>query len=137
MNEDSQIFSRAYLRPSVWSNVVFLIPLGFALAAHLTWYSALLSAAIFFSVLYHSFEHETLHRIDVFLALSVISANLYLCYLSHIWNIYVALAIISVVIAFYFFFQEQKGHREFNHALWHIWCGVISVWCIVAYALKG
>ena len=117
----------------VWSNVPFIIPAGIAVYKGLWAYGALIAVAAGVSYYYHHTDETALKRVDKFLAYSVITANLYVLYLSNFRLPYFLIAIVFVAIAFYFFLTGKDHKYDVYHGMWHFCSVIITLMCVLAY----
>lgn len=118
------------IQSAVRSNVFFLIPLGMALWYGLFLHSVLILWVMIFSTLFHLSVKKKFKIMDNLFAYLLIASNLYLLYLSHFQEPYFVLALLFVVIWFYFLFKKKKDDYE-----WHISSTIISILCILAYVM--
>lgn len=122
------------LKFKVWSNVFFGIPLLLTIYYGLFIHSILISAVIIFSTFFHINNEKKWGILDQTFATGLITYNLYLCYLSDFRQPHFFLALLFVVVAFYFYFKQKKANYDLNHSLWHLSSVVITILCIFAYA---
>ena len=116
------------LKSKVWSNIVFAIPLAIAIHNQIFFHSLLILLTMTFSPLYHYFNETKFHIIDKISAYSIITYNLYLCYLSNFKPSYFIPALFFVLIGSYFLFIKKKDDYE-----WHISCAIITTLCLLSY----
>ena len=116
------------IKSKVWSNFFFAIPLVLALYHQLFFHSALIMSVIIFSSIYHYSEEKKFGIADRIFAYSLIAYNLYICYLANFKFPYFYLALLFVLIGFYFFFIKKKDDYE-----WHISSALITIFCLLAY----
>lgn len=117
----------------IWSNIFFLIPLLLSIYYQIWVHSMLIFAVMVFSTFYHIKNEKKWDVVDKTAAISLISFNLYLCYLSNFRQPYFFLALFFVMVAFYFYFKQKKSNYDLNHSLWHLSSVFITVLCVVAY----
>jgi hypothetical protein len=119
-----------HIKPKVWSNAFFLVPLVYAICNSLFIYSIIFLLAIIFSTLYHLSNEKRFSILDKIFVYLVIGYNLYLCYLSNFNEPFFLIALMYVGIGFYFLYYKNKDDYE-----WHASCALISLFCLLAYAL--
>ena len=117
----------------IWSNVPFLIPGLIAIYKGLWAYGALIIIAAGVSYYYHHTDETALKRVDKTLAYTVITANLYILYLSKFKQPYFVIALLFVAIAFFFFFNGKEHKYDVYHGMWHLCSVVITLMCVLAY----
>lgn len=117
----------------VWSNFPFLIPAALAFYKGLPIYGLLITVATIISYIHHTKGGNIIKRVDQFLALSVISANLYVLYLAGFPPLNFGVALLFVALAFYFFFKGKDHKYDVYHGLWHLCSVVITILCVLAY----
>ncbi len=125
------------IRFKILSNAFYLVPLVLALYFHL-WPTALLCFLVAaFGVRYHLHnESRRFLLLDSLSAWSLIGTNLVLCYLGDFRAPYFWIAFLFVLLAFlYSFYLERRGHYGLNHGLWHLYGALITLFCILTYAL--
>ena len=115
-------------KSKVRSHIFFLVPLVMALYHHLRIYSILILLVIIFSTAYHRSNEKKYHIRDTIFAYGLIIYNLAICYLSHFKEPYFALALLFVIIGFYFFFWKKRDDYE-----WHISAAIVTMCCLLAY----
>ena len=123
------------IRPKVWSNLFYLIPLGFSLYYQIFIQSFLIFSSFIFSILFHINDEKKFVVFDYLFPFLLIFYNIYLCYLSEFKRPYFGIALFFVVVSLYFYFKTDKKTYELNHSLWHFFSAVITVFCILAYSL--
>ena len=117
----------------IWSNVPFFVPAGLAFMKGLWAYGLLFALAASVSLYYHLSNEKELKRLDKILAYSVIAANLYILYLSGFKLPYFPIALIFVVIAFYFLLSGKDHKYDVYHGMWHFCSVIITLMCVLAY----
>lgn len=117
----------------IWSNVPFLFPGLIAIYKGLWAYGALIIIAAGVSYYYHHTDETALKRVDKTLAYTVITANLYILYLSKFKQPYFVIALLFVAIAFFFFFNGKEHKYDVYHGMWHLCSVVITLMCVLAY----
>jgi hypothetical protein len=132
MIKKSTLISKKDIIP-LWSNLPFFIPAAIACYKGLWFYGAIIAAAALVSLYYHHTDEVGLKRTDKVLAYSVIFSNLYILYLSDFKQPYFSVAIIFVIIAFYFFLNGKEHKYDVYHGLWHLCSAVIMLMCVLAY----
>ena len=111
----------------------FLIPGLIAIYKGLWAYGALIIIAAGVSYYYHHTDETALKRVDKTLAYTVITANLYILYLSKFKQPYFVIALLFVAIAFFFFFNGKEHKYDVYHGMWHLCSVVITLMCVLAY----
>lgn len=119
----------------IWSNIFFLIPLLLSIYYQIWVHSVLILSVMIFSTLCHINHEKKWAIIDQISAIALMLFNLYLVYLSHFRQPYFFLVLFFVVVAFYFYLKQRKSNYNLNHSLWHLSSVVITVLCILAYAI--
>lgn len=117
----------------LWSNVPFVIPGLLAVYKGLWAYGLLIIVAAGVSYYYHHTDETALKRVDKVLAYSVITANLFVLYLSHFRQPYFVIALLFVAIAFFFFFNGKEHKYDVYHGMWHLCSVIITMMCVLAY----
>jgi len=128
----AKILSNKEIIP-VWSNVPFLLPSILALSKGLWLYAALIASASCVSLYYHLTNERGLKKTDKVLAYGVIISNLYIIYLADFKQPYFSVAIVFVIIAFYFFLNGKEHKYDVYHGLWHLCSAVITLMCVLAF----
>ena len=95
--------------------------------------NGIIAAAALVSLYYHHTDEVGLKRTDKVLAYSVILSNLYILYLSDFKQPYFSVAIIFVIIAFYFLLTGKEHKYDVYHGVWHLCSVVITLMCVLAY----
>lgn len=132
MTKTSTFISKKDIIP-LWSNLPFFIPAAIACYKGLWLYGAIIAAAALVSLYYHHTDEVGLKRTDKVLAYSVILSNLYILYLSDFKQPYFSVAIIFVIIAFYFLLTGKEHKYDVYHGIWHLCSVVITLMCVLAY----
>ena len=132
MIKKSTFISKKDIIP-LWSNLPFFIPAAIACYKGLWLYGAIIVAAALVSLYYHHTDEVGLKRTDKVLAYSVILSNLYILYLSDFKQPYFSVAIIFVIIAFYFLLTGKEHKYDVYHGVWHLCSVVITLMCVLAY----
>ena len=115
-------------KSKVRSHIFFLVPLLIAVYHQLRIYTILIALVIIFSTAYHRSNEKEYHIRDNIFAYGLIIYNLYICYLSQFKEPYFALALLFVIIGFYFFFWKKRDDYER-----HISAAMVTMCCILAY----
>ena len=116
---------------AIFSSLLFLIPAYFSAEYKLYWHFTILILVILFSIRFHFSGEKNFVRTDKFLAILLMIGNLYLLYLGKFHFFYTSLAIVFVLMAF-FFFKREKINYPLNHSLWHLSSIIITLLCIFA-----
>lgn len=116
------------IKSSVWSNVFFLIPLIIASYYDLFILSIILFFVIICSILFHLNTNKKFEILDKVFAYLLIFYNLYLCYLSNFKQPYFSLALLFVLLGFYFLYVRNKDDYE-----WHALSVAITILCMLTY----
>jgi hypothetical protein len=116
------------------STLFFLAPLLLAIYFRI-WISALLLVGVIFaSFKYHLANEKKFSKIDRLHAWLLIASNLVICYLGKFKLPFFAIALLLVVLSFYFYIQENKNQKyDINHSLWHISSSLITVFSILTF----
>jgi hypothetical protein len=127
---------RAYSDCAVWTNLLFVAPLAFALYLHLYLYAGVLITSMVFSVLYHHAHESEYSRPDRLAAYTLIVGNAVLCVFGGLGTLYVTLLIMLSMLAVFFRNRELrvKDGYAFNHALWHGFAACVTLVSILIYA---
>lgn len=122
----------------IWSNVLYVLPLSLAVFYNLYLEAFFIILSTIASILYH-LSREKNHKlfvIDNVCSLLLIGSNLYLCYLSDFKGPYFQLAMIFVLIAFYYYFKAQKNNYPLHHSMWHIACAIITTFSVLSITIN-
>lgn len=117
----------------LWSNAPFLLPGLIAIYKGLWAYGALIIIAAMVSFYYHYTNETGLKRVDKVLAYLVILTNLYILYLAGFKQPYFIVALVFVVLSFYFFLNGKDHKYAVYHGMWHLCSVVITMMCVLAY----
>lgn len=115
------------------SNIFFIIPLGLAIYFNIWILWIILTIVVIFSSLYHQSNERKWKTYDEIFAIFLMTYNLYLCFLGNFTQPYFLLCIISVIVALWFYFRENKSNYEYNHSLRHIFSASITILCILVF----
>jgi hypothetical protein len=118
------------LKSGVWSNSFFIIPLALALYFEIFIHAIIIFTVIILSTVFHITKGKKWENIDKIFAYLLIGYNLYLCYLSSFRTPFFLLAILFVLIGCYFYFYKKRDDWE-----WHLASALITVFCILGFAL--
>ena len=117
-----------------WSNLFLLIPLVMAIYYNVYWYSIILFTIIVVSFDFHFFnEAKEVYYLDVIFSSAVMLSNFILLFLGHWLLPYSLLAILSALIALFFYFYRSKHDYYFNHSLWHIFSALVCIFCLMTF----
>jgi hypothetical protein len=118
------------------SNLFYLIPFAIAIHWHF-WITAFLCLAIIlFGTIYHFYKERWFFWPDSISAWALIFTNVELCYWGHFTIPYFWLVCFFVALAcFQHFYLQEKNNYDLNHGLWHIYGALITLFCILTYAL--
>jgi len=126
------IFSeKSFLK--IWSNLAFLVPFFVAVINGLLVYSFVVLVCAVVSTIYHYYDEKRFAILDMITANSLIFSNLVLSYLFNFSFPFFYVAMVFVVIAFYYFFKQHKSNKIYNHAMWHMSSVIITMMCIFGY----
>ena len=121
------------MKLKITTELLFIIPLALAFWGKLYWYGIIIILSIISALLYHIYNEKKYFLLDVTLSVALITTNLYFLYLSGFKYPYFYLALIALIVSFYFWFRAQKKNYDFNHSMWHIASVMITLFCILAY----
>jgi hypothetical protein len=110
-----------------------LVPAALAASKGLWLYGLLIALSALVSLYYHHTNETGLKRTDKLLAYSVIASNLYILYLTDFRQPYFSIAIIFVILAFYFLLNGKEHKYDVYHGLWHLCSVVITLMCVLAF----
>ncbi len=116
------------IKSKVWSNLFFIIPFIIAIYYELFFHSLLIILVLVSSSIYHYSNEKKFRIFDKIFAYSLIAYNLYLCYLAKFKFPYFWIALLFMIIGFYFLFIKKKDDYE-----WHISSVIITIFCLFAY----
>jgi len=129
MNIETKSY-KALLRPAVWSNTIFLVPLVVALHFRIVVGAVFIVSVFVFSFLYHVLsekEDGSLLSLDRVFAGMLTLYNAVLVAFGDFTYPYFHLTIIVVFVAMYLFRLQQREWSKGNfvkydtyHALWHL-----------------
>ena len=119
----------------IWTNVFLLIPMMIAFSNHLYFYSIILPCLFVSSILFHTYREKKFEMLDRTLVLLLMGTNLFYIYLGHFKYPYFYLALISVVLAFRFYFlkNQTKGQYNIHHGTWHIFGAIITIFSMLTF----
>jgi len=103
------------------------------LAAGFYIYGAIIAFSMTTALLYHLNHERKYLTVDVVASTILILTNLYFAYLSNFKFPYFHLAIVSLIISFYFWLRAQKTSYNFNHSMWHVASVMITIFCLLTY----
>ncbi len=118
------------MKPSTYSNVLFLIPFFLALYFGLYLYAFVIFFVITVSLSYHHSNREKFIKADENTSWLLITSNLYLCFLGNFHTPHFLYALLLVAISSYFYFNQKKNY-ELYHSLWHVGSVGITVLSII------
>ncbi len=117
----------------VWSNVIFLVPLVFAICWSVSWYAGAVLLSATFSFAYHHSRERSYKRVDLALALTLIFSNFILLFGGSFKPVGVSLAaLFMAVIALYFYFSQHKDYRNY-HSMYHILSAAVCTLCLIVF----
>jgi len=119
----------------IYTSLFFLVPMFLALYFKIYLMAILLLTVTIFSIIFHIFDEKKLKIIDPIFAYILIASNLYLCFLFRFNLIYFLPAPLFVLLALICLVKEKKNY-ELYHSLWHIFSGIITIFCILGYISK-
>lgn len=119
----------------IYTSLFFLVPMFLALYFKIYLMAILLLTVTIFSIIFHIFDEKKLKIIDPIFAYILIASNLYLCFLFRFNLIYFLPALLFVLLALICLVREKKNY-ELYHSLWHIFSGIITIFCILGYISK-
>lgn len=122
----------------IWSNAFYILTLLLSGFYNLQVEAFFIILSMTASVFYHFFREKNhqLFIIDSVCSLLLIGSNLYLSYLSNFKWPYFYLAVLFVVVAFYFYFRAQRSNYQFYHSIWHIACALITTFSIMSIIIN-
>lgn len=117
-----------------WSNLFFLIPFIYSLMYRVWWYSVVILFATLISFMYHfNKKNKFSLYLDLFFSIVLILSNTFLLFLGS-WKMpYGLLALIFAIIALVFYFIKNKRNLDIDHALWHLFSALVSLFCLAAF----
>jgi hypothetical protein len=118
-----------------WSNLLFLLPLLFAVFYKLALYIPVIAIVIIISSIYHYSNEKMLVNTDMFFALLLIFANFTLIFSGTILSPFSISAFTCALLAGYFYYRQQKHGYDLNHGLFHIFSALISIFSILAFTI--
>lgn len=123
------------------SNSFFLVPILLSILFKTYFMIIFLSLAICGSFIYHYHHEKKFLYVDMIFSFLLMFANIYLCYLSRFRFPYFQIAIIFVIVAFYFWQKAEKNKtekRKYNlyHLLWHLVSTIITIVCMLGYGMN-
>ena len=118
----------------IWSITFFFVPLFLAIYFKIWISVAILITVIISSILYHSANEKKYATIDNFLAWILIFTNLYISYLGNFYMPHFSIALIFVLLSFYFIgYGKKKYGYNLSHGIWHICSSLITVLSILTF----
>lgn len=126
--------SRPFSDITVWSNLFFLIPVGFSVYLGIYVHAGIALVAIYTSIQYHM-SHERQDRIiDRFMAIALMLANFWLCLAGGLELGWAALIIVLSIAAFYFRHRDNfRAAYTTNHVIWHLLSVCITLVSLLVY----
>ncbi|MDQ3076078.1 MAG: hypothetical protein M3Q34_03035 [bacterium] len=135
---------------SVFSNLVFLVPLYFAILEESYVHAEIIALVFIFSSVFHiakppriiwwydtkgvSQNIKILLWVDTFMAVSLIYYNFY-----KFWQTGFPLefwcAVFVSIFAFYFFFFPLKKNSDLSEGIWHLLGGIITLLAVLAQSV--
>lgn len=122
------------MRLKIITELLFIVPLALTLYYGMYLYGAIIVTSVTSGLAYHISNEKKHFSLDAVISLILISTNLYYLYLGKFESPFFQLAMIAVITSFYFWVKAQKKNYDFNHSMWHIASGIITLSCILAYA---
>jgi uncharacterized membrane protein YobD (UPF0266 family) len=120
---------------AVWSNYLFLIPLGIALYFGVYAHALILAAATCTSLVYHFNRERHYSLLDHVTAISLMFANLVICLLGGLTTFSLVILGVLSAYAFYVRWKGDRGLYALNHGLWHIASVAITIVSLGIYLL--
>ncbi len=124
------------LKIKFWSNLLFILPLIFAVFYKVSYYIPVIAIVFIISSIYHYSDEKRLVKIDLAFAYFLIFCNCVLLYIGGILSPFAFSAVVFAMLAGYFYFRQAKHGYDFNHGLFHIFSAMISIFSILAFALQ-
>ena len=116
------------------SNLFFLIPLVFAIVANLYWYAIILFVVFVVSYDFHFFsEAKEVYYLDVIFSSILMLSNCILLIMGHGLMPFSLLAVITALIALFFYFRRSRHDYYINHSLWHVFSAGVCLFCLLAF----
>jgi hypothetical protein len=116
-----------------WSNFLFIIPLILALIFRIYVMAFIIALTMIVSLVYHLYREKEWVRFDRVTALTLIIANVVLCFLFKFSFPYFYLALLFVCVAFYFYLSTNRHNFQIYHSLWHLSSVIITIFCLIGY----
>jgi hypothetical protein len=123
------------LRIKFWSNMLFVLPLMFAVFYNLAWYVPIIGIVLIISSIYHYSNEKILIHTDHAFALLLIAANFFLLLSGKYLSLFSFSAVMLALLAGYFYFRQAKHGYDLNHGLFHIFSALISIFSILTFSL--
>ena len=116
------------------SNLFFLIQLVFAIVANLYWYAIILFVVFVVSYDFHFFsEAKEVYYLDVIFSSILMLSNCILLIMGHGLMPFSLLAVITALIALFFYFRRSRHDYYINHSLWHVFSAGVCLFCLLAF----
>jgi hypothetical protein len=126
-----KIYQNEFLK---WSNLFFLIPLVVATFSTLYWYAVILLVVFIVSYDFHFFsEAREVYYLDVIFSSILMLSNFILLFMGHLLLPYSVFAILSALIALFFYYRRSKHDYYFNHSLWHVFSAGVCIFCLITF----
>ncbi|OGE86509.1 MAG: hypothetical protein A3J48_00085 [Candidatus Doudnabacteria bacterium RIFCSPHIGHO2_02_FULL_46_11] len=116
---------------TLFSLVIFLFPLAISFIWKFYALSAVLIFVLIISYLYHSSENKNLEKLDVAGAWLLMFTNTILIVVGRFTFPYFYLAVLSAIIALYFYFTQNKS--KYAHGWWHVLSSLVTLFALLTY----
>ena len=117
-----------------WSNLFFLTPFIVAIVYSIYWYAIIVLAVFIISYDFHFFgEAKEVYYLDVLFSSILMLTNCALLFMGHLALPFSALALLSALIALFFYFRRSKHDYFINHSLWHIFSALVCIFCLMTF----
>ena len=118
------------------SYLSYLLPLALAAYFNQRGFAAIILFTVGVGFWYHwSGEREEYVVLDGFAALLLAFADAALLFLANFSEPYLVLALALLLVGIFYYIVAQKRHYSWNHGMWHVCGALITLLCVLAYAL--
>jgi len=135
----------------VFTNLVFIIPLYFALVQQAYFYAGTIFVVFLFSSIFHITKppgtvwpsevyklnktQKLFLRVDEVLAYCLIFFNMYIFWLSNFPLYFWYAAGIGFIGLVFLYFPKQQNKYEFFHGTWHLLSGLVTLFAVLSLAV--
>jgi hypothetical protein len=110
-----QTHKNLLLKIKFWSNLLFILPLLFAIFYKINLYIPVIGLVLIISSIYHYSNEKRLVHTDLAFALLLIFANFFLIFKGGIISPFAISAISLAILAIYFYIRQQNHGYDLNH----------------------